>query len=235
MATLGVTKVVGGKKIVPKKPQIVNLSKAYFVRLFISQLNAALVRDARVITKLHLRKNFINALIQRINKFTNDVLSVLDSFPAIGERSPAAFLKNVQFLKQAQKKFIIGCRKKLPSTDSHSRRTRFVLDWLANDVKHFATQIEMTFLSISVAVDSSTGKVLPPSLRNLPNRHRNPMIEIVFLSANTNYRNGAGQKEFAPYKFVLRHMQMAGVTFSERTYRLLKTDYKQGKFGKLVR
>ena len=61
------------------------------------------------------------------------------------------------------------------------------------------------------------------------------MLESVFLSANNHYRNGAGQKEFAPYKILLRHMQMAGVTLSERTYRLLKTNYKQGKFGKLVR
>ncbi len=235
MALPTVTRVVGGKKVTPKIPKVVHTPKAHFVRLFISQLNAALARDARILTKLNSRKPIDHALIKLINLFTKKVISVLDSFPKSGQRIPAVFIRNVLNLKQANKKFIVGCRSKIHPSDTHSSRLKFVLDWLAMDVEHFATQVEVTTSSISAVIDSSTGKVLPPNIKNLPNRHRNSMIESVFLSANNHYWNGAGQKKFAPYKTVLRHMQIAGVTFSERTYRLLKTDYKQGKFGKLVR
>ena len=235
MAIPTVTRVVAGKKIIPKIPKVIHTPKAHFVRLFISQLNSSLARDRRVLLKLHMREAFDIALCKRINNFTSTVISVLDSFPAIGERSPAAFLRNALLLKQAQKKFIIDCRKTLSLTYAHSRRIDFVLNWLAKDVEHFATQIEITYSSISAAVDSYTGKILPPSLKNIPNRHRNPLIENVFLTAISQCQRGNSPKAFPPYKKLFPLMTKAGVTFSERTYRLLKKDYKQGNFGKLVR
>jgi hypothetical protein len=234
MAISTVTRVVGGKKITPKIPKVVYTPKAHLVRLFISQLNSSLPREARVLTKLNLRLKINNALIKRINLFTKTVISVLDSFPQSGRRIPAVFIRNVQNLKQANKKFIVGYRRIIYPVDTHSRRLRFVLDWLAEDIEHFATQIEMTHSSVSAEVDGS-GKLKKPSYKNIPNRQRNPLIENVFLTAISQYQRGNSPKAFPPYKKLFPLMAKAGVTFSERSYRLLKKDYKQGNFGKLVR
>jgi hypothetical protein len=234
MAIPTVTRVVGGKKIIPKIPKVVHTPKAHFVRFFISQLNSSLARDARVLTKLNLRQQINYELIKRINLFTKTVISVLDSFPQSGQRIPAVFIRNVRNLKQANKKFIVGCRRKIHPVDTHSRRLRFVLAWLAEDIEHFATQIEMTHSSISAEVDGS-GKLKQPSYKNIPNRHRNPLIENVFLTAISQYQRGNSPKAFPPYKHLFPQMTKVGVTFSERTYRLLKKDFKQGNFGKLVR
>ena len=228
------TRVVGGKKVTPKIPKVVHTPKAHFVRLFISQLNAALGRDARILTKLNNRHPIDHALKKRINFFTKKVISVLDTFPQSGQRIPAVFIRDVLKLKQANKEFVVGCRRKIHPVDTHSRRLRFVLDWLAADIEHFATQIEMTHSSISAEVDGA-GKLQRPSNKNIPNRHRNPLIEYVFLTAIAQYKSGNSPKKFPPYKHLIRQITKVGVTFSERTYRLLKKDYKQGNFGKLVR
>jgi len=87
----------------------------------------------------------------------------------------------------------------------------------------------------SVLFDSSSGEMLPPSLKNIPNRHRDPQKEQIFIDANIDYHNGKGKKEFAPYKFVLPYMEKAGLKFPERTYRLFKVDFRKNNFGKLVR
>ena len=235
MTALNVTRVVDGKKVIKKISRKPQKSKAHFVRLSIARLNTALVRDSRVLSKLHQQKKFDPAWQQRITTFVGEVSTVLDSFPLNGERIPAAFFKRVNFLKKLQEKFIEECHKQIPTNDIHSMRKIFVLQWLSDDISHFATQVQMTYSSISASFDSSSGEMLPPSLKNIPNRHRDPQKEQIFIDANIDYHNGKGKKEFAPYKFVLPYMEKAGLKFSERTYRLFKVDSRKNNFGKLVR
>ena len=77
MMNLNVTKVVNGKKVVPKKPKTTPLSKAHFVRQRISQLNAALVRDSRVLTKLHERSEFNIAFVELQRKVSHYLQPIL--------------------------------------------------------------------------------------------------------------------------------------------------------------
>jgi hypothetical protein len=235
MTALNVTRVVNGKKVIPKTPRKPQKSKAYFVRLIVSQLNDALVRDARILTKLNQRKKFDEALQDRINLFMGEVIAVLDSFPTRGERIPATFTKRVRSLEKLQENFVEDCQKQISGNDIHSRRTVFVVRWLGEEVSHFATKVNIASSSITVLFDSSSGEMLPPSLKNIPNRHRDPQKEQIFIDANIDYHNGKGKKEFAPYKFVLPYMEKAGLKFPERTYRLFKVDFRKNNFGKLVR
>jgi len=235
MTVLNVTRVVNGKKVVPKQSNPPQIPKAYFVRLLISQLNAALARESRIFTKLNDR-NTIDAKYQKqINKFTAHVISVVDSFPINGERIPATFFKEVQLLKPMQEQLVKECQKIISISDIHSRRINFITKWLADDVKHFATQDELTYSSISASIDSTSGKLHPPSLGNIPNRHRDPDKERIFLEAVQKYQDENGRKRFMPYKFILPLMEAAGLKLSDRSFRLLKQDYSSGKFGKLVR
>ena len=235
MVILNVTKVVGGKKVSPTTPKTVHTPKAYFVRGLISQLNASLIRDARVLTKLHQRIGFNPALQQLVEKFMEAVTSVLDSFPTSGDRIPAAFFKKVKSLKQLQQDFIGECQKEITSNDIHSMRIAFAVKWLADDVKHFVTRVEQTYSSVSALFDSSTGQILPPSIKNIPNRHRNPDKERIFIIAATKYQNSNGTKKFMPHSFVEAFMKDAGYKFPARTYGLYKSDFLANRFGKLVK
>ena len=235
MVILNVTKVVGGKKVSPRTPKTVHTPKAYFVRGLISQLNASLIRDARVLTKLHQRIGFNPALQQLVEKFTEEVTSALDSFPTSGDRIPAAFFKKVKSLKQLQQDFIGECQKEITSNDIHSMRIAFAVKWLADDVKHFTTRVEQTYSSISALFDSSTGQILPPSTENIPNRHRDPAKERIFIEAVTKYQNSNGTRKFMPHSFVEAFMKDAGYEFPARTYGLYKSDFLADRFGKLVK
>lgn len=233
MTVLNVTRVVNGKKIVPKKSTAPQISKAYFVRQFISQLNDALARDSRIFTKLNGRKDIDAKYQLKINKFTAHVISVIDSFPVNGERIPASFFKEVQLLKPMQEQLIKDCQMIISMSDVHSKRINFITKWLADDVNHFVTQVKLTYSSIPAFFNN--GKLLPPSLSNIPNRHRDPDKERVFLKAIKKYQNENGRKKFMPYKFILPLMEEAGLELSDRSFRILKQDYSSGKFGKLVR
>lgn len=235
MVILNVTKVVGGKKVSPRTPKTIHTPKAYFVRELISQINAALIRDARVLTKLHQRIGFNLALQQLVEKFTEAVSSVLDSFPASGGRIPAAFFKKVKSLQQLQQNFIGECQKELTSNDIHSMRIAFAVKWLADDVKYFANGVEQTYSSVTALFDSSTGQIFPPSIKNIPNRHRDPTKERIFIDAVTKYQSGNGIKKFMPHSFVEAFMKDAGYSFPARTYGLYKSDFLANKFGKLVK
>jgi len=235
MVILNVTKVVGGKKVSPTTLKTVHTPKAYFVRRSISQLNACLVRDARVLTKLHQKIEFNNGLQQLVEKFTEAVTSVLDSFPISGERIPAAFFKKVKSLQQLEQDFIGECQKETPSNYVHSRRIAFAVKWLANDVKHFTTQVEKTYSSVSTLFDSLTGEILPPSIKNIPNRHRDPAKERIFSDAAKKYQDSNGTKKFMPHSFVEAFMKDAGYSFPARTYGFYKSDFLANRFGKLVK
>lgn len=235
MVILNVTKVVGGKKVSPKTPKTVHTPKAYFVRELISQLNAALIRDARVLTKLDQRKEFNIDLQELVEKFTEEVTSVLDSFPTSGDRIPAAFFKKVKSLRKLLQDFIGECQKEITSNDVHSMRIAFAVKWLADDVKHFTTRVEQTYSSVSALFDRSTGQILPPSTENIPNRHRDPAKERIFIEADTKYQNSNGTKKFMPFTFVKAYMKDAGYRLSERAYRLYKSDFLADRFGKLVK
>ena len=235
MMNLNVTKVVNGKKVVPKKPKATPLSKAHFVRQRISQLNAALARDSRVLTKLHESSEFNIALRERIEKFISNIVLTIDSFPENGQRIPAAFFIKVQLLKPIQEQFANECQQDLSASDKASKRIAFATKWLADDVHHFLVEIERTYSSVEAIFDSATGELLPPSLKNIPNRHRDPEKERIFIQAIKKYADDKGRKDFMPYKLVLPFMEQAGLTFPDRTYRTFKQDYLAGNFGKLVR
>ena len=235
MMNLNVTKVVNGKKVVPKKPKTTPLSKAHFVRQRISQLNAALVRDSRVLTKLHERSEFNIALQERIEKFISNIVLTIDSFPENGQRIPAAFFKKVQLLKSIQEQFVNEIQQDINAIDKASKRIAFATKWLADDVHYFVVEIERTYFSVEAIFDSTTGELVPPSPKNIPNRHRDPEKERIFIQAIKKYAGEKGLKDFMPYKFVLPFMEQAGLTFSDRTYRTFKNDYVEGNFGKLVR
>ena len=234
MMNLNVTKVVNGKKVVPKKPKTTTLSKAHFVRQRISQLNAALTRDSRVLTKLHESSEFNIALRERIEKFISNIVLTIDSFPENGQRIPAAFFIKVQLLKPIQEQFANECQQDLSASDKASKRIAFATKWLADDVHHFLVEIERTYSSVEAIFDSATGELLPPSLKNIPNRHRDPEKERIFIQAIKKYADDKGRKDFMPYKFVLPFMEQAGLPFPDRTYRIFKKDYLAGNFGKLV-
>jgi hypothetical protein len=235
MMNLNVTKVVNGKKVVPKKPKTPPTPKAYFVRRCISKLNAGLVRDQRVLTKLHARSEFNIALQERIEKFVGYVVFIIDSFPENGQRIPAAFFKKVQLLKPIQEQFTNECQQDLSVSDKNSKRIALATKWLADDVHYFAVEIERTYSSVEAIFDSTTGELLPPSPKNIPNRHRDPEKERIFIQAIKKYADEKGRKDFMPYRFVLPFMKQVGLTFSDRTYRTFKKDYIAGNFGKLVR
>ena len=235
MTYLNVTRVVNGKKVIPKIPKTVQKSKAYFVKGLISQLNASLIRDARLLTKLHQKIEFNIALQQLVEKFTGAVTSVLDSFPTSGDRIPAAFFKKVMTLQQLQQDFIGECEKKITSNDVHSMRIAFAVKWLAHDVRHFATQVEQTYPSVSALFDCSTGQILPPSIKNIPNRHRDPNKERIFTDAVKKYQDINGTKKFMPHRFVEAFMKDAGYSLPARTYGLYKSDFLANRFGKLVK
>ncbi|MFM9990930.1 MAG: hypothetical protein ACKVOY_05795 [Burkholderiaceae bacterium] len=235
MMNLNVTKVVNGKKVVPKKPKITPLSKAHFVRQRISQLNVALVRDSRVLTKLDERSEFNIALRERIEKFISNIVFTIDSFPENGQRIPAAFFKKVQLLKPIQEQFVNECQQDLSASDKNSKRIALATKWLADDVHYFVVEIERTYSSLEAILNSTTGELLPPSPKNIPNRHRDPEKERIFIQAIKKYADEKGRKDFMPYRFVLPFMKQVGLTFSDRTYRTFKKDYIAGNFGKLVR
>ena len=235
MMNLNVTKVVNGKKVVPKKPKTTPLSKAHFVRQRISQLNAALVRDSRVLKKLHARSEFNIELQERIKNFIGYVVFIIYSFPENGQRIPAAFFKKVQLLKPIQEQFVNECQQDLSASDKNSKRIALATKWLADDVHYFVVEIERTYSSVEAIFDSTTGELLPPSPKNIPNRHRDTEKERIFIQAIKKYADDKGRKDFMPYKFVLPFMEQAGLTFPDRTYRTFKQDYLAGNFGKLVR
>ena len=58
MTGLNVTRVVAGKKVLPKVSKAAVTPKAAFVRRFISQLNDALVINSRELEKLHETSSF---------------------------------------------------------------------------------------------------------------------------------------------------------------------------------
>jgi hypothetical protein len=235
MMNLNVTKVVNGKKVLPKKSKTTPLSKAHFVRQRISQLNAALVRDSRVLTKLHERSELNIALRERIEKFIRNIVFIIDSFPENGQRIPVAFFKKVQLLKPIQEQFVNECQQDLSASDKSSKRIALATKWLANDVHYFVVEIERTYSSVEAIFDNTTGELLSPSPKNIPNRHRDPKKERIFMQAIKKYADDKGRKDFMPYKFVLPFMEQAGLTFPDRTYRTFKKDYLAGNFGKLVR
>jgi len=235
MTVLKVTKVLMGGKVIPKQSKPAQLPKAYFVRQLIPKLNAALTRDARLLEKLHARKAIDTKLQGLIESFTKHVISVVDSFPINGERIPAIFFKKVQLLRSIQERFKVDSQKIISKSDTHSRRIEFATKWLAEDVRVFASQVEMVYSSIPVFFDSNTGELLPPSIRNIPNRHRDPNKERIFLDAIKKYQDVKKGKKFMSYKFIEPLMEAAGLKFPERTFRSFKTDFNQGKFRKLVR
>jgi len=222
-----------GKMAPPKEH--VPIPRAYFVRLFIGQLNSALKRNARVLTKLYARKVLDIKLQEQIEIFSSEVILVIDSFPKNGQRIPAAFFKKIQHLKTTQKEFVIDYQQFITSSCVNSRRVAFVTKWLAEDVQHLIINIEKTYSSIPAVFEIETGELLPPNVKNIPNRQRNPKMERIFLEAIKKYQDGDGNKKFMTYKFVQSLMEQAELSFSERSYGIFKTDYLAGRFGKLVR
>jgi hypothetical protein len=235
MTELTVTRVVNGKKISPKKPKLIETPKAHFVRQLILQLNVALERDIRLLEKLNQRGNFDVALCSCIDKFRANIISTLDSFPATGQRIPAAYAKKVRQLSEDAEDFISEFLHINTVNTKLSKRTAFVTKWLLTDVQHFVNQFEINYSSIPARFDNTTGKLLPPSLENIPNRHRDPDKERIFLEAVQKYQDENGRKKFMPYKFILPLMEAAGLKFSDRSFRHFKEEYSSGKFGKLAR
>ena len=231
MTGLNVTRVVAGKKVLPKVSKAAVIPKAAFVRRFISQLNDALVINSRELEKLHEISSFDIKLQKRIEEFHSKVISVLDSFPAGGLRVPKEFYDDVKLLVPTTDKFINDCKKdKLPNSDAAISLV-FTIMWMAEDVKHFVNQVKMTYSSVVATTDPATGKILPPSNRDIPHRLRDPKKEAVFLEALNQYQVQGGKKNFMPYKFAVK----LGLSIPERTYRKFKTDYLVGNFGKLAK
>lgn len=235
MTALNVTRVVNGKKISPKKTKLIETPKAHYVRQLILQLKVTLERDIRLLEKLNQRNNFDVALFNCIDKFRSDIISTLNSFPATGETIPAKYADKVQQLCEYARNFQNECHLLNTADSKHSKRVAFATNWLVTDVQHFVTQFEVNYSSVSAQFDSTTGQLLPPSLENIPNRHRNPDKERIFLEGIKKYQSENGRKKFMPYKFILSLMEAAGLKFSDRSFRLFKKDFISGKFGKLVR
>ena len=234
MTGLNVTRVVAGKKVLPKVSKAAVIPKAAFVRRFISQLNDALVINSRELEKLHEISSFDIKLQKRIDEFHSKVISVIDSFPAGGQRVPKAFYGDVKLLVPTTDKFINDCIKdKLPNSDA-AMSLVFTIMWMAEDVKHFVNQVTMTYSSVAALTDPATGEILPPSNKEIPNRHRDAVKESVFLEAIDKYKAQGGKKKFMPYTFAERIMKTHGLSIPERTYRKYKTDYLAGNFGKLA-
>ncbi len=231
MTGLNVTRVVAGKKVLPKVSKAAVIPKAAFVRRFISQLNDALVINSRELEKLHEISSFDIKLKKRIEAFNKKVITVIDNFPAGGQRVPKAFYDEIKLLAPTVDKFIKEFKQNhLPDNDT-TLSVVFTIMWMAEDVKHFVNQVTMTYSSVAAITDPVTGKILPPSNKEIPNRHRDPKKEAVFLEALKQYQDQGGKKKFMPYKFAEAH----GLSIPERTYRTYKTDYLAGNFGKLAK
>ena len=231
MTGLNVTRVVAGKKVLPKVSKAAVIPKAAFVRRFISQLNDALVINSRELEKLHEISSFDIKLQKRIEEFHSKVISVLDSFPAGGLRVPKAFYDEVKLFVPTVDKFIKECKQNHSPDNDTALSLVFTIMWMAEDVKHFVNQVTMTYSSVAALTDPATGEILPPSNKEIPNRHRDAVKESVFLEAIDKYKAQGGKKKFMPYKFAEAH----GLSIPERTYRKYKTDYLAGNFGKLAK
>ena len=93
----------------------------------------------------------------------------------------------------------------------------------------------MTYSSVAAITDPATGKILPPSNKEIPNRLRDAKKEAGFLEAIKKYQAQGGKKKFMPYKFAESIMKTHGLSIPERTYRTFKTAYLAGNFGKLAK
>ena len=235
MTGLNVTRVVAGKKVLPKVSKAAVIPKAAFVRRFISQLNDALVINSRELEKLHEISSFDIKLQKRIEEFHSKVISVLDSFPAGGLRVPKAFYEEVKLFVPTVDKFIKECKQNHSPDNDTALSLVFTIMWMAEDVKHFVNQVTMTYSSVAALTDPATGEILPPSNKEIPNRHRDAVKESVFLEAIDKYKAQGGKKKFMPYTFAERIMKTHGLSIPERTYRKYKTDYLAGNFGKLAK
>ena len=226
-----VIRVVAGKKVLPKVSKAAVTPKAAFVRRFISQLNDALVINSRELEKLHEISSFDIKLQKIIEEFKTKVMSVVDSFPTGGERVPKEFYDKVKLLVPTVETFIKECEQNpLPDNDTELSIV-FTIMWMAEDVKHFVNQVTMTSSSIAAITDPVTGKILPPSNKEIPNRHRDQMKATAFLEAMEKYKTQGGKKKFMPHKFAIDN----GLDMPERTFRQFKTDYLTGNFGKLAK
>jgi hypothetical protein len=235
MKGLNVTRVVAGEKVLPKVSKAAVTPKAAFVRRLISQLNDALVINSRELEKLHEISSFDIKLQKRIEEFHSKVISVLDSFPADGLRVPKAFYDEVKLFVPTVDKFIKEFKQNhLPDNDT-ALSLVFTIMWMAEDVKHFANQVTMTYSSVAAITDPVTGKILPPRKTEISNRLRDPKKEAVFLEAIDKYKAQGGKKKFMPYTFAERIMKTHGLSIPERTYRTFKTDYLAGNFGKFAK
>ena len=235
MTGLNVTRVVAGKKVLPKVSKAAVTPKAAFVRRFISQLNDALVINSRELEKLHEISSFDIKLKKIIEEFNSKVISVVDSFPAGGQRVPKEFYDEVKLLVPTTDKFIKECKQyHLPDNDTELSVV-FTIMWMAEDVKHFVNQVTMTSSSVAAITDPATGDILPPSNKEIPNRHRDPKKEAAFLEAIDKYKAQGGKKKFMPYTFAEGIMKTHELSIPERTYRTFKTDYLAGNFGKLAK
>ena len=231
MTGLNVTRVVAGKKVIPKAIKPIETSKADVFRWLITQLHASLTRNSRIFKRIYYRNHIDKVFLGEIERFTSSVIQVIDSFPKSGQRVPAKFFKDVLLLKPKLGHYQIYCSQNIPLNNQSSRRLAITTQWLADDIKHFISQVEQNYTSIAALVDHLTGKILPPSNKEIPNRHRDPKKEAVFLEALKQYQVQGGKKKFMPYKFAEAH----GLSIPERTYRTYKTDYLAGNFGKLAK
>jgi hypothetical protein len=228
MIISSVTKVINGKKVIPKPHKSVQIPKATFIRKFISQLNKSLVRNSRVFMRIHKRSPIEKDFQIEIEELTSSVLQVVDSFPKSGQRIPAKFFKAVLSLLPKLEHFKLY----ISRLNHHSRPLTIVTKFLSDDVQHFINQVRQTYYSIAAVIDPQTGHLQPPSEKNIPNRHRDKQKEKIFLDAIEIYRIHDGRKKFMPYKFVSNLMSKNNLDFPERTFRTFKKDYLEGNFGK---
>lgn len=234
MLTTGITRVRFGEVIKPKKSQTSQISKATIARYYLFKLDKAVANDTRVLMKLKMRGLFTNRLESLIEDLIKDIKTISDSLPMSGNRIPKTFRVKVIRLANRIDFFESQCQLELNEHIKFGARIWRTLKCLIDDVRHFANQFTMTYFSYQVEFGIN-GEILPPNPKHIPYRKTDERRKNAFYSILESYKNPDGKIiKFPRFKTIEKAMMQAGFEFPERTYRLYKTQIKNGTFDYFV-
>jgi hypothetical protein len=234
MQTTGITRVRFGKVVTPKKSQTTDKSKATIARNLLVKLDQVIANDARVLLKMKMRGIFTTRLESLIENLFKEAVVIRESFPISGNRIPKLFNSKVQNLSTTINFFESQCQLELNGHIKFKVRIWRTLKCLIDDMRHFVMQFKMNYYSVEVELGTN-GQILPPSQEHIPYRKTDLNRKNYFYALLASYKNPSGKIiKFPRHKTIEYLMEQAGYKFPDRTYRLYKTQIKNGTFDHFV-
>jgi len=234
MQTTGITRVRFGEIVKPQTKKTIQPAKATVTRNLLFKLEQAIGNDARVLEKMKTRGILTTRLESLIEDLFREVVTLGESFPNSGYRIPKMFYSKVQNLSTAINFFESECQKELYREIKFRVRILRILKCLIDDIKHFVIQFNMNYSSVEVELGTN-GQILPPSQEHIPYRKTDLKRKEFFYALLVTYKNPIGEIiKFPRHKTIEYLMEQAGYKFPDRTYRLYKTQIKNGTFDYLV-